>query len=428
VLQAEQTTTGRRTWMLFIGDDWAEDHHDVELVNDSGRKLAAARLPEGIEGITKLHELIAAHHLRASDPSNLAPASEVVIGIETDRGPWVAALMAAGYLVYAINPMSAARYRERHSTSRAKSDAGDAHLLAEIVRLDRDHHRPIAGDTAAVDAIKLLARAHQNAVRERARQTLRLRSTLLDFFPAAVQAFPDLTARDALALLERAPDPALAARLTTTRIVAEFKLAQRKNKEAKAVELQELFRAQALRQPTTLQGAYAQLVVSLVRLIRAVNEQIAHLAAAMDAAFSAHSASDIYLSQPGLGPVLGARTLGEFGDDPNRFVNAQARKNYSGQSPITRASGKKTVIMARRSGNRRLNDALHAQAFSALTSSPGARGYYDRLKARNIGHHAALRQLANKLVGILHACLKTGSPYDEDLAWQVHSAPGQLAT
>lgn len=264
-------------------------------------------------------------------------------------------------------------------------------------------------------------------MRERARQTLRLRSTLLDFFPAAVQAFPELTARDALALLERAPDPDRAARLTATRIIAEFKLAQRKNKEAKAVELRELFRAPALRHPATLQGAYAELVVSLVRAIRAINEQIVHLAGAMDNAFAAHPAADIYLSQPGLGPVLGARALGEFGDDPHRFANVQSRKNYSGQSPITRASGKRTVVMARRSGNRRLTDTLHAQAFSALTASPGARDYYDRLKARNIGHHAALRQLANKLVGILHACLKTNTPYNEDLAWQIQTAPGQLA-
>jgi len=112
---------------------------------------------------------------------------------------------------------------------------------------------------------------------------------------------------------------------------------------------------------------------------------------------------------------------------PNASSRFRASQNYSGQSPITRASGKKTVVMARRSGNRRLTDTLHAQAFSALTASPGARDYYDRLKARNIGHHAALRQLANKLVGILHACLKTNTPYNEDLAWQVQTAPGQLA-
>jgi transposase len=119
--------------------------------------------------------------------------------------------------------------------------------------------------------------------------------------------------------------------------------------------------------------------------------------------------------------VLAARALGEFGDDKKRFADARCRKNYSGQSPITRASGKKTIVMARYATNRRLGAALHQQAFSALISSPGARAYYDAMKARKIGHHAALRQLANRLVGILHGCLKTGTNYNEITAWQHHN-------
>ena len=174
--------------LLFIGDDWAEDHHDIELEDDTGRRLARARLPEGLEGITRLHALVAQH--APADWADLPSeevAGRVVVGIETDRGPWVTALRAAGYQVFAINPLSSARYRERYSTSGAKSDAGDAHVLAEIVRLDRDHHRQVAGDTDLVDAVKLVARAHQTAVWERTRQVLRLRSTLLQYFPAAVE-------------------------------------------------------------------------------------------------------------------------------------------------------------------------------------------------------------------------------------------------
>ena len=150
--------------VLFIGDDWAEDHHDVELEDEGGRRLARARLPEGLEGITRLHALVAEHAPAAwAELPSEQVAGQVVVGIETDRGPWVTALRSAGYVVYAVNPLSAARYRERHSTSGAKSDAGDAHVLAEIVRLDRAHHRPIAGDSELADAVKLLARAHQNA-------------------------------------------------------------------------------------------------------------------------------------------------------------------------------------------------------------------------------------------------------------------------
>jgi transposase len=139
--------------MLFIGDDWAEAHHDIEIEDEAGRLLASRRLPEGIGGITTLHELVAEYLDPAGEPD------QVIVGIETERGPWVQALLAAGYLVYAINPLQVARYRERHSTSGAKSDPADAHLLAEIVRLDRAHHRPVAGDSELAEHLKVATRA-----------------------------------------------------------------------------------------------------------------------------------------------------------------------------------------------------------------------------------------------------------------------------
>jgi transposase len=409
--------------VLFIGDDWAEDHHDIEIEDEDGVRLVRARLPEGLEGITRLHALVAEHAPSAwAELTAEQAVGRVVVGIETDRGPWVTALRAAGYLVYAINPMSAARYRERHATSGANSDAGDAHVLAEIVRLDRDHHRPVAGDSELADAVKLLARAHQNAIWERTRHVLRLRSTLREFFPAALEAFDDLTASDTLNLLGRAPSPALAAKLTRGQLAAALRAARRHHVEAKAVTLQAVLRAPALRQPPVLDSAYATIVAGQVRIIAALNTQITGLAEVMGEHFGQHPAAEIYLSQPGLGVVLASRVMGEFGDDKTRFVDTRARKNYSGQSPITRASGRKTVVLARYATNRRLGAALHMQAYAALTGSPGARAYYDELRARNIGHHAALRQLANRLVGILHGCLKTGSLYDEDTAWQ-HRRP-----
>ena len=393
--------------LLFIGDDWAEDHHDLEVEDETGRRLAKARLPEGLEGISRLHALVAEHAPAewAELPSEEV-ASRVYIGIETDRGLWVTALQAAGYQVLAINPLSSARYRERYSTSGAKSDAGDAHVLAEIVRLDRDHHRQIAGDTDLVDAVKLVARAHQTAIWERTRQVLRLRSTLREYFPAAIEAFEDLAAKDTLLLLARAPSPARVARLTRSQVVSALRAARRHHVEAKADAVLAVLRAPGLRQPATTEAAYAAVVVGQIGIIGALNEQITQLQEVVAEHFGRHPDADIYLSQPGFGVVLAARALGEFGDDKKRFHDARARKNYSGQSPITRASGKKTVVLARYATNRRLGAALHAQAFSALAASPGARAYYDALRARKIGHHAALRQLANRLVGILHGCLK----------------------
>src|ERR671928_440091 len=141
--------------MWFVGDDWAEDHHDVEVQDGTGRRLARARLPEGVAGIARLHELIAGVVAEDAEPG------QVAIGIETDRGPWVAALVAAGYAVYAVNPLQVARFRERWSVSGAKSDPADAHTLANMVRTDSHQLCPVAGDSAEAEAVKVVARAHK---------------------------------------------------------------------------------------------------------------------------------------------------------------------------------------------------------------------------------------------------------------------------
>jgi len=402
--------------VLFVGDDWAEDHHDVEIVDDAGRRLAARRFPEGLFGLTGLHALIG-EHLPEPGPDSEA---QVKVAIETDRGPWVAALVAAGYEVFAINPMQVARYRQRHSTSGAKSDAADAHLLAEIVRLDREHHRPIAGDTPQAEAIKLVARAHQTMIWDRSRAVLRLRAALRDFFPAALEVFDDLDAPDVLELLARAPDPDRAARLSKAKITAALTRARRKNVEARARHTQQIFRAPQLRQPPAVQAAYAVIIANTVRLISQLNRQISELGEVVGEHFGRHRDAEVYLSQPGLGSILAARVLAEFGDDPHRFADSKARKNYAGTSPITRASGTRRIVLARYARNRRLGDAVHQWAFCAMRGSPGAKAYYKTMRARGIGHQAAIRQLANRLVGILHGCLKTGTLYDENTAWAHH--------
>ncbi|MFD1719901.1 IS110 family transposase [Georgenia deserti] len=397
--------------MLFVGDDWAEDHHDVELQDEAGCRLARARLPEGVAGVARLHALIGEHLDEDAEPD------EVVVGIETDRGPWVQALVAAGYTVYAINPRQVARYRERHGSSGAKSDAGDAHTLADMVRTDRHQLRAVAGDSDQAQAVKVVARAHQTLIWDRHRHMLRLRSALLEFFPTALEAFDDLIAPDTLELLAKAPDPVSAARLSRAQIAAALKRARRHSVEEKTTGIATALRAEQLSQPPAVAAAYAATVRSLVSVITAFNAEIAAMEEQVKSCFGRTRDAEIYLSQPGLGQILAARVLGEFGDDEHRYATAKHRKNYAGTSPITRQSGKKKVVLARFVHNDRLLDALHQQAFCALRTSPGARAYYDALRARNIGHHAAVRQLANRLVGILHGCLKTGTPYDEATAW-----------
>jgi transposase len=384
--------------------------------------VAQRRLPEGLDGVSRLHALIA-----AAMPAEWAEleegeaAARVKVGIETERGPWVAALVAAGYEVFAINPMSTARYRERHSTSGAKSDAGDAHVLAEIVRLDRAHHRPVAVDSDNGEAMKLVTRGHQTMIWERTRHVLRLRSALREYFPAALTAFGDLDEPDTLALLAAAPDPDLAARLPKARIAAALKRANRRHIDTRAAEIQAVLRAPALRQPAPVQQAFAVIAAGEVRLIAALNIEVDALGEVVAQHFGRHPDAEIYASQPGLGVILGARVLAEFGDDPHRYADARARKNYAGTSPITRASGTKKIVIARYAKNDRLADALQQWAFGSMRGSSGARAYYDAMRARKIGHQAALRQLANRHVGILHGCLKTRNLYNETTAWRHHN-------
>jgi len=396
---------------LFAGDDWAEDHHDVEVMDEAGTVLAKKRLPEGVAGIAQLHELIGRHLGEDADEA------EVIVGIETDHGPWVTALIAAGYAVFPVNPLQASRYRERHGVSGAKSDAGDAHMLADMVRTDSHQLRAVAGDSPDAAAVKVVARTHKTLIWERTRQVQRLRYQLREYFPAALAAFEDLDAPDALELLARAPDPARARRLTRAQVSAALKRARRRDIPAKATAILAALRSAQLGQPEAVTAAYAVTARSLIAVITVLNEQVKTLQGQVEAVFGRHPDAEIYLSQPGLGPILGARVLGEFGDDPHRYASGKARKNYAATSPLTRASGKKKVVAARFVHNDRLVDALNAQAFASLNASPGARAYYDELRARGIEHNDALRRLANRLVGILHGCLKTRTLYDEATAW-----------
>ena len=394
---------------VFVGHDWAEAHHDVYVEDEEGRRLAKARLPDGVEGVARFHELVA---------SFVEEPAEVVIATETDRGLFVGALVAAGYQVLAVNPLSTSRYRERHSTSGAKSDPGDARVLAELARTDAHNHRPVAGDSEAAEAVKVLARAHQSLIWTRQRQTNQLRSTLREFYPGALSCFDDLAGSDALAVLTVAPTPTLGRGLSRAKIASALRRGGRQRRvEERATDIQAALRAAQLAAPDLVSEAMGATVGALVAVIGELNAQIGRLESELAERFEQHPDAKVIRSLPGLGMVLGARVLGEFGDDPNRYADAKSRKNYAGTSPITKASGTRRVVLARFARNRRLADACYLWAFASLTASPGARAFYHQRREAGDTHHRALRALANRLVGILHGCLRHGVLYDEETAW-----------
>jgi transposase len=254
--------------LLYVGDDWAEDHHDVELMDAAGRRLAKARLPEGVAGIARLHAMLAEQLGEDTDEA------DVLVGIETERGPWVAALLAAGYTVYAVNPLQAARYRERHSVSGAKSDKADAHTLADMVRTDAHQLRSVAADSPEVEAIKVVAQAHKTMIWERTRHTQRLRYALREYFPAALEAFDDLDAGDTLELLRKAPEPVSAAKLTRLQIQAALKRARRRDIDTKTARIQDALHSEHLGRHKVITSAYAATTRSIVAVLVTLNEQI----------------------------------------------------------------------------------------------------------------------------------------------------------
>lgn len=290
--------------------------------------------------------------------------------------------------------------------------------MADLARTDAHNHRPIAGDSDLAEAIKVLSRSHQNLIWTRQRQLNQLRSTLREFYPAALDAFDQLGHNDALSVLAVAPTPSLGRQLSRSKIASALRRGGRQRRvDERAVQIQTALRSDQLAAPDVIADAMGSTVSALVAVIGELGTQIDRLETTLADHFDQHPDAKIIRSLPGLGMILGARVLAEFGDDPNRFVDAKSRKNYAGTSPITKASGKSHVVLARYTRNRRVADATYLWAFASITASPGARIFYDQRRARGDTHRRALRALSNRWIGILHGCLTNHTLYDEHTAW-----------
>jgi transposase len=400
---------------LYCGIDWASDHHDVAVVNDDGQVVARGRVGNDAAGFAQALTLLADAGDTANDP--------IPVGIETDRGLWVAALRATGRVIYPINPLAASRYRARYAVSGAKSDATDAVLLANIVRTDPDAHRPLPADTELAQAIRVLARAQQDAVWARQQIGNQLRDLLKDFYPAAIIAFAGLPSGglarpDARTILAAAPTPGQAAKLTPARLRRLLiKAGRRRDLDHDVERLRAVFTDTYLHQPPVLENAMGIQLTALLRQFEAANAAADELAEAAIAHFEQHPDAEIITSFPGLGNLAGARVLAEIGDDRTRFADARGLKAFAGSAPITRASGKKTIVRHRHIKNRRLATVGSIWALASLRSSPGARRHYDARRAAGDWNRQAQRHLFNKFLGQLHHCLQTGQPYNEHRAF-----------
>lgn len=401
--------------MIYCGIDWAEKTHDVALVDDKGELLAKRHITDDAVGYRILLDLLAEYGDSEENP--------IPVAIETSRGLLVAVLRAGKRQVFAINPMAVARYRDRHSVSRKKSDPGDALVLANILRTHMHVHRPLPADSDLARAVAVLASAQQDATWNRQQIANQLRSLLREYYPAALAAVESwkngLCRPEAHELLKAAPTPAKAARLTRSQLQAALKRAGRKRGiEAETERLREVLRAECAHQPPLVEDALGQQMLALLIQLSAACTAADDLARAVEEAFPRHPDAEILLSFPGLGVQLGARVLAEIGDDRTRFADARGLKAYAGSSPVTRASGKKSSITRRWVKNDRLNHAGYLWAFSAITASPGAKAHYRRRRNNHADWHAAAqRNLFNRMIGQLYHCLQQSHRYDEALAF-----------
>jgi transposase len=380
------------------------------VVDADGRMVAKRRIGDDAAGFGQLLDLLG----EAGD----RPEAPVPVAIETTRGLLVACLRATGRPVYAINPLAAARYRERHAVSGKKSDHADAVVLANILRTDMAAHRPLPADSELVRAIAVLARAQQDAVWDRTQAHNKLRSLLREYYPGLLAAFATtrggIMRPEARALLAAAPTPADAARLTPPELVGLLRQAGRQRRlGAHAARLHAVFAASCLRQPPLVEQAMGRHALALLGALDTACANADELATATRQAFDRHPDAKIITSFAGLGRLTGARVLAEIGDDRSRFAAAKAVKAYAGSAPVTRASGKSLLVTHRRVKNQRLATAGYQWAFAALTASPGACAHYRRRRAAGDAHTAALRNLYNRLLGCLHHCLQTRQPYQE---------------
>ncbi|WP_405792516.1 IS110 family transposase [Streptomyces sp. NBC_00029] len=397
--------------LIYCGIDWAEKTHDVALVDDSGQLVAKRHITDDAAGYKILLDLLAEYGDTAEAP--------IPVAIETSRGLLVSVLRTGKRQVFAINPMAAARYRDRHSVSRKKSDPGDALVLANVLRTDMHAHRPLPQDSDLARAVGVLARAQQDATWNRQQIANQLRSLLREYYPAALTAVESwkngLCRPEAHQLLKLAPTPAKAARLTRTQLQTALKRAGRQRGiAADAERLREVFRADWAHQPQLVEDALGKQMLALLIQLEAACTAADSLAEAVEEAFPQHPDAEIILSFPGLGTQLGARVLAEIGDDRQRFADARGLKAYAGASPITRASGKKSSVTRRWVKNDRLNHAGYLWAFSAITASPGAKAHYRRRRDNHADWHAsAQRNLFNRMIGQLYHCLQNGERFDE---------------
>nr|PZN71272.1 MAG: IS110 family transposase [Bacillota bacterium] len=391
--------------VLLLGIDWGDQKHDVCIMNEAGTVLASFTIPHSQEGLEQLRDRV--RTLQDAE-------TEVLCAIETNQGLLVNFLLEQGWTVYAINPKSADRYRDRTRTVRAKSDQLDGWVLADILRTDRHLHRPLLPDSELAREIRELTRGRDSLVQEQTRLHNQLKACLKAYWPEALSFLPDLLSLWALAFLLRFPTLEDAQK-ASLKVLQAF-LRERKHPQwrTKAQEIYDTLRGPHITVPDYLVRTrsrqmqhLAKQLLTVVQDIKAYDEEIERL-------LKEHPDGQLFLSLPGAGPNLAARMLAEIGDRRERYATANSLQCEAGTAPVTRKSGKSlSVVSFRRACKKPLRQALHLFAGCSIRRCSWAHALYEQQRAKGKRHHEAVRAVAHKWAKIIFAMWQSKTCYDE---------------
>ena len=397
--------TTRQEFAAYIGIDWADQKHDISLsasVDGKAEYKIISSTPEALsEWCSQLRQRF--------------PEGEIAVCLEQSRGSLVYHLMTYDFIIlYPVNPITLARYRAAFYTSGAKDDKPDADLLRELICVHRKHLRPWYPGDATSRSLALLAEARRKAVNDRTKYTNRLQAVLKTFFPQALELTGTrLYDKVSLAFLERwerLEDIQRAQDKTIRKFYTSL--------GSRPIRLLEE-RLQLIRSATPLTKDEAIIksaiitVRMLVHQLVSLQESISEYDMALAEMFEQHPDKDIFSSFPGVGDVLKPRLAAAFGTDRDRFKKAENVQEYCGIAPVTKRSGKTTIVHRRQACSKFLLQTFHEFARCSLKKSVWAKAFYEMQRDKGKGHHTAIRSLAFKWIRIIHRCWRDRVCYDE---------------
>jgi transposase len=347
--------------MWYVGLDWADTHHDVEVQDEAGLRVAARRFTHSHDG---LHELQAFLLGSATAPEELAGM------VETNHGLLITFLLEAGFAVYAVNPKAIQQLRK---VAGAKTDRIDAHLLAKLGRLDLADLRRLEPDSATVAELKTLTRDQDALIQMQTRLVNQLTACLKEYYPAALHLFAKLQQRSTLMFLQTYPTPQAAQAASLEELTATLRTSKHTHPSKAAARIaEELHRPQLVATPVMVR-AKSRLMLALVKQLRVVLEEISSYDEAIRTLFLSHDDAELWSSLPRAGKRLAPRRLSEWGDDRSRYADAASVQQLSGTAPVPFESGTDAKAHKRLACSKPLRNALHQFAWQSTRQEAWAR-------------------------------------------------------